>query len=312
MAGSPVVAALAAKSRRRLQRVRAAVAVLAFVFLMPFFYVVAEWSRQPPVHPFALVAALGFGGPPLLALWRLRSGAAPLGLRLASALAVVAFLAAGLVLFLAFAPGSRALWLIAFAVAVAALAWVATRNATALRDEIGGASDWRASWGWAKLRLAVYYFFGMMVLGCGTLLTLKDPRNAREATAIGDLRTLASAQAAYRSANDGHYEGDLRCLSEPYAGCIPGYPTNAPTFLDPALSSLAPKSGYVRTFVAGPPPERRDPKRSSPTSVTSYSYSARPERHGESGYRSFLIDETGLVHFTREDRPATATDPLLE
>lgn len=312
MADSPAVSPLAAPSRRRLRRVRVALAVLALAFLVPLSVVVVGSIRQPPAHPFVLVAALGFAGPPLLALWRLRDGPAPLGLRLASATAVVVLFGAGLVAVVAIAPPAPALWLVAPAVALAVLAWVASRDATFLREEIGGSSGWRPSWGWAKLRLVAWYSFCVMVLGFGTLLTLKDPRRAREAAVIGDMRILVSAQAAYQSANDGHYDGSLRCLSEPHAGCIPGYPANAPTFLDPAISSLAPKSGYLRTFTAGPPPARLDPKRSSPTSVTGYSYGARPEKHGETGYRSFLVDETGLVHFTREDRSATAADPVLE
>ena len=46
------------------------------------------------------------------------------------------------------------------------------------------------------------------------------------------------------------------CLNAPIGGgCIPSYPSNAPTFLDSAIvASLASKSGYNRSFQAGPAP----------------------------------------------------------
>ena len=61
--------------------------------------------------------------------------------------------------------------------------------------------------------------------------------SANESATLGDIRTLISAQAAYQSANGGFYDGSLDCLTGPDAGCIPAYPTNAPTFLDSQLAS---------------------------------------------------------------------------
>jgi hypothetical protein len=284
---------------------------LTLLFLAPFVLLTIESIRSvPPVHASLLAAALGLGAPPLLALSRLRRGPSPTGLRLAAACAVVAVLAAGLVAVLSIPSGSG--WVLALAAAPGGLAWVANRDATTLREEIGGAVDWHASWNWARLRLAGYYVLDLIVMGCGGLLTLKDPRSANEATAIGDVRTVVSAQEAYKGSNEGHYEGDLRCLAAPHSGCLPGYPATSPTFLDSSIASLAPRAGYVREFVAGPSPERLDLRRSSPTSVTGYSYSARPARYGETGYRSFRADQTGVIRSTLEDRPATAMDPAVE
>ena len=42
--------------------------------------------------------------------------------------------------------------------------------------------------------------------------------------------------------------------------------------------------------------------------VRNYSLLARP---GNYGYRNFFVDETGVVHATREDRPAAAQDPPI-
>src|SRR5512133_1341196 len=76
--------------------------------------------------------------------------------------------------------------------------------------------------------------------------------SANEAATIGDVRAVISAQAAYQSANGGFYASTMSCLSAPTStGCVPGYPTNAPTFLDSAIALAdtgVTKAGYVRQF----------------------------------------------------------------
>ena len=62
--------------------------------------------------------------------------------------------------------------------------------------------------------------------------------SANESATIGDIRTVISSQAAYQSANGGFYESNFACLVAPVAGCIPNYPTNAPTFVDSQIASL--------------------------------------------------------------------------
>src|SRR5512147_1888880 len=59
--------------------------------------------------------------------------------------------------------------------------------------------------------------------------------SANESATIGDIRTIISAQAAYQGSNGGWYDGDLTCLNIPATGCIPGYPSSAPNFLDSNL-----------------------------------------------------------------------------
>jgi hypothetical protein len=43
--------------------------------------------------------------------------------------------------------------------------------------------------------------------------------------------------------------------------------------------------------------------------VETYVITASPVEYGRSGDSSYFSDETGKVHYTREDRPATANDP---
>jgi type IV pilus assembly protein PilA len=119
--------------------------------------------------------------------------------------------------------------------------------------------------------------------------------SANEAATIGDIRTVISAQAAYQSANQGAYEGQLRCLSRPSEGCIPNYTTSGPSFLDATLTDAGVKSGYARRLDAGPAPSPFDPELMSPTSVSAFAYVAFPVEPGKSGIRGFCGDASGVI-----------------
>jgi hypothetical protein len=123
---------------------------------------------------------------------------------------------------------------------------------------------------------------------------------ANEQVVVGDIRTVISAEAAYQASNGGYYDAELSCLSSPVR-CIPGYPPNAPTFLDRALASATPQSGYAREFHAGPLAPNL-PAFASPHSVLVYAYTAVPTEPGRTGVRSFCGDSSGVVVFCADGR----------
>jgi prepilin-type N-terminal cleavage/methylation domain-containing protein len=117
--------------------------------------------------------------------------------------------------------------------------------------------------------------------------------SANEAATQGDIRTVISAEAAYEGANNGNgYPALLSCLANPSnAGCIAGYSTTAPTFLDSNLATVANKSGYGRLY--------------QPTGVaqgtgqTGYCYGASPSTLNRTGTRSFGGDSSGVLGGTQ-------------
>ena len=114
--------------------------------------------------------------------------------------------------------------------------------------------------------------------------------SANESAAIGDVRSLISAQAAFASVA-GSY-GTPECLASPSSpGCIVGYPATSPTFIDESIGSLGPKTGYDRAFVPGEawPTER------NPNGFETFCYSAFPSVAGQTGVRSFGADHTGRI-----------------
>ena len=115
--------------------------------------------------------------------------------------------------------------------------------------------------------------------------------SANEAGAIGDTRTVISAEAAYHAANSGYY-GNLTCLSAPTA-CIGGYPANGPTFLDGIIAggTTVLKQGYVRVWFETPGTGTSVPV----GGVDAFCYQATPATAGKTGVRGFGGDTSGIV-----------------
>jgi prepilin-type N-terminal cleavage/methylation domain-containing protein len=129
---------------------------------------------------------------------------------------------------------------------------------------------------------------------------------ANESATIGDIRTLISAQAAYQSANGGLYDTKLTCLVDPSGGCIPSYPTNAPTFLDSQLAAQSAKSGYNRSYLPGPVPGTLGAS-NSPTSTGSYAYATSAVSPAQTGVRAFAGDHSGVLCSTTNGAPIAVT-----
>lgn len=133
-----------------------------------------------------------------------------------------------------------------------------------------------------------------VVLGVGAIASVRvlslpfGYRIPYENGAIGDVRTVISAEAAYESAN-GYYD-TLQCLNKPSA-CIPGYATTNPTFIDAGLAQAEPHREYRHWLVPGSPVTDL-PSTASRTSIRKFAYVAVPV---DSRRRSFCGDSTGQV-----------------
>jgi hypothetical protein len=120
---------------------------------------------------------------------------------------------------------------------------------------------------------------------------------ANEATAIGDIRTLISSEAAYAVDNGGFYDTPA-CLANPTSCQRTRTPPSS------YLNGLAdgPRHGYQRRFVAGSAPRAEDLKKqkASPSSIVSFAVVAVPTLPGETGERGFCGDASGKICFTAD------------
>ena len=127
--------------------------------------------------------------------------------------------------------------------------------------------------------------------------------SANEAQAIGDTRTVMSANAAYAASNCGYFASALVCMTNevggPISACIPGYPAQAPQFLAADLGRVTPynKAGYSRDYpVSNVLAPGVDPASCDPGSLLDYCYVAGPSQIGGSGVRSFLGAPAGGIY----------------
>ena len=125
--------------------------------------------------------------------------------------------------------------------------------------------------------------------------------SANEAAAIGDLRTVISAELTYASTNGGFYD-QLECLAKPQE-CIPGYPPTGPVFLSEIPPAV--RAGYQREFQVGLPADGSEVAFAnlSPSSVQSFVYLAYPVTPGVTGKRGFCTDYTGIICVTMDGSP---------
>jgi hypothetical protein len=144
----------------------------------------------------------------------------------------------------------------------------------------------------------------VLLLGFALLYAVLNPRpNSSESATLGDIRTLMSAEAAYRQEAGGHY-GTLECLAAP-ATCVSGY--SGPTFLDSTLASGVSKSGYHRMFHPGPV-VRGPASPPPPVRLERWAYTAVPVVPGQTGTRGFCGDSSGRICFTNDGSAPTVVN----
>jgi len=101
-----------------------------------------------------------------------------------------------------------------------------------------------------------------------------------EASAISSVRDIVVSQITYwATSGEGNYAVDLGVLE-------------SADLIDSALGSGT-KDGYAF---------------STSGDASTFTGSATPLTFGSTGTRSFFVDETGVIRYTREDRPATVED----
>jgi len=137
-----------------------------------------------------------------------------------------------------------------------------------------------------RKRLLVLLLFAALIgsVWAFLLYIVPDRRAASqtqaEAQAIASLREIARQLASYAQASDGQYPASLESLGEKE--------------LSPAQEAR--REGYILSYTTGELRGR----------ITHFALVAQPQRYG---FRSFYLDESGVLRATRENRPATSDDP---
>jgi hypothetical protein len=128
----------------------------------------------------------------------------------------------------------------------------------------------------------------------------QDRPRGNEASAVGSLRKYNTAIVVYVST---YPDIGLPASVKVLGGTGEEATAENALLVDELMAcdgSSCVKSGYRFTYT----PVNRSEGR--------YEITAVPTSYGSTGTRSFFTDETGVIRFSKEDRPATAQDPPLQ
>jgi hypothetical protein len=117
-----------------------------------------------------------------------------------------------------------------------------------------------------------------------------------------NIRAVNTSCLTYRATYpERGYPTKLSQLGPPDSGTQPDAEHSG--MVDGVLAS-GKKSGYIITYIPGLADNKGR--------VASYQVTERPQRFGENGTISFFSDQSGVIHFTNEDRAPTVEDPELK
>jgi hypothetical protein len=123
---------------------------------------------------------------------------------------------------------------------------------------------------------------------------------AYQASAVGSLRTINTAEMTYSSTYTRGFSSSLTALA-PGAGENPT--ADAAGLIDSVLASSV-KTRYRFTYRPAPP--------DATGKIRHYTVVARPLKYQGVSENSYFTDETGIIRSTTEDRDATASDPSIK
>ncbi len=255
-----------------------------------------ESSIRPPddYWPF-LPLALPF----LAILGELRVARIKKGLAIALAVGCAAFMLTLLAIFIAMPDLSRPflVWSVVFVLVQVAMVTLAIRTYYALPHEAGDPRTLLMG----ILRFGAYAGTAV-ILATFFLPNLTNPRrNAAEASPVGSLRSINTAEITYASTYTKGFSASLEALGPPHANTAPT--ENAADLIDEWLAR-GHKLGYEFSYHPGPP--------DAGGTISTYALTARPVEFGRSGCRNFFTDQSEVIRSIKEDRSANAHDSPLE
>ena len=153
--------------------------------------------------------------------------------------------------------------------------------------------------GFSLIELLIVVTIILIIAAIAIPNLLRAKMAANEASAVGSLRTITTAQATYSSMYSVGYARTLAALGSPAAGL----PTNTCTqagLIDPVLTG-GNKSGYNFADFAGITANGTVPAAIPPgcaDGAAAWTLAPVPVTCDTTGHRTFFLDQTGVIRFS--------------
>jgi len=154
--------------------------------------------------------------------------------------------------------------------------------------------------GFSLIELLIVVAIILIIAAIAIPNLLRSKMAANEASAVGSLRSINTAEVAYNTAypNAG-YSPDLASLGGA-APCTTASPAAACLIDDTlatAISTTTGKSGYYFTYASAAP-------------FNTYTNIGLPTTAGTTGQRGFFTDQTGVIRYAVSGTPTVASSPI--
>ena len=157
--------------------------------------------------------------------------------------------------------------------------------------------------GFSLIELLIVVAIILIIAAIAIPNLLRSRIAANEASAVGSMRTINTAEITYASTYPSiGYTGTLNQLADGGANVCPSTPSSTSACLIDATlgaanSANTSKSGYYFAL--------------SPSSTVGYTLQGTPAKQGSTGVKNFYTDATVVIHY-KSGSSAGATDPSIQ
>ena len=156
--------------------------------------------------------------------------------------------------------------------------------------------------GFSLIELLIVVAIILIIAAIAIPNLLRSRMSANEASAVGSLRSINTAEITFSTTYPDVGFGTLANLGGPAASCAGATfaSSSQACMIDDVLATTAVKSGYnfTTTVGAGAP-------------ATSYTSLALPSVNGQSGQRAFCSDQSGVIYFNEGGASCSDADSSL-
>jgi type IV pilus assembly protein PilA len=156
--------------------------------------------------------------------------------------------------------------------------------------------------GFSLIELLIVVAIILIIAAIAIPNLLRSRMAANEASAVGSLRTINTAEVTYSTTYPSIGFAALASLGGAASTCATttGATSTTACLIDDVLATTAVKSGYTFTATAG-----------ATTPAVTYTSLAVPSALGQSGQRAFCSDQSGVIRYNAGGTACTNADNAL-